>query len=72
MYESRIKHLEQLHADLDKRIDGMEQNHPHVDVVHVQNWKKQRLHIKDELSRLRKLQFEFDRSREMDDWQDER
>lgn len=71
MYEGRIKHLEQLHSDLNKRIDDMERNHPHVDEVHVHEWKKQRLHVKDELSKLRRLQHES-MSREMDDWPDDR
>lgn len=72
MYEGRIKHLEQLHYDLNKRIDDMEKNHPHVDETHVHDWKKQRLRIKDELSRLRRLQHEATMSRELDDWPDDR
>lgn len=71
MYEGRIKHLEQMHSDLDKRIDDMERNHPHVDEVHVHEWKKQRLQIKDELSKLRRLQHESI-GREMDEWPDDR
>ena len=72
MYENRIKHLEEMHYSLDKKIDDMEKNHPHVDEVHVHEWKKQRLHIKDEISRLRRLQFEATAGRETDEYYDDR
>lgn len=57
-YESRIKHLEQLHQELDNKIDFMESKHPHVEETKLHDMKKQRLIYRDELSRLRKLQWE--------------
>lgn len=64
----RIRQLEKLHADLDREIDKMEKNHPHVEEVKVHDMKKQRLQFKDELSRLRKLKWEEDHERvDLDD-----
>lgn len=62
-YRERIKHLEQLHGELDREIDKMEKNHPHVEEVRVHDMKKKRLQYRDELSRLRKLQWEEDHER---------
>lgn len=62
-YKSRIKHLEQLHEDIDKDIDSMEKNHPHVEEDRVHDMKKKRLQYRDELNRLRKLQWEEDHER---------
>lgn len=57
-YDNRIKHLEQLHQELDNRIDFMENKHPHVEETKLHDMKKQRLAYRDELSRLRRLQWE--------------
>jgi uncharacterized protein YdcH (DUF465 family) len=48
MYEQRIKHLEELHRVLDKRIDGMESTGVFEDAT-LEVLKKQRLHLKDEI-----------------------
>jgi uncharacterized protein YdcH (DUF465 family) len=69
MYESRIKHLEEMHRVLDKQIDGLEKTGNFSD-DHLTNLKKQRLTFKDELAKLRKLQWEHDR--ETLDWNDDR
>ena len=57
MYESRIRHLEQMHETLDKQIDGLEKTGK-FDDVHLGNLKKQRLQLKDQLSDLRRRQYE--------------
>ena len=41
----------------------MEKNHPHVEETKVHDMKKKRLQILDELSKLRKLQWEEDHER---------
>jgi len=69
-YRERIRHLEQLHEEIDREIDKMEKNHPHVEEVKVHDMKKKRLAYRDELSRLRKLQWEEDYERV--DFDDER
>ena len=50
--QNRVKHLEEEHAQLDKRIDGMESTGVFEDAT-LEVLKKQRLHIKDELVKLR-------------------
>lgn len=60
MYENKIKHLEEMHKVLNKQIDDMERNHPHVAVDNLASLKKQKLHLKDEISRLNKLQWDHD------------
>lgn len=72
MYEQRIRHLEEMHRKLDTEISKMEKNHPHVDEARVHDMKKQKLHIKDELSQLRRRQFEATSGRETEDWGDDR
>lgn len=62
-YRARISQLENLHRQLDSQIDAMERNHPHVEQVKLQEMKKNRLQYRDELSRLRKLQYEEDHER---------
>lgn len=59
-YKGRIKHLEEMHKVLNKQIDDMERNHPHVAVDNLASLKKQKLLIKDEIARLNKLQWEHD------------
>ena len=70
MLENRIKHLEQQHRELDKRISDLDLNHPHVDESHLHDMKKQRLAIRDELSSLRKRLFEMTSGRETEEWDD--
>lgn len=62
-YRERIKHLEQLHKQLNEEIDKMERNHPHVQELKLHDMKKQRLAYRDELSRLNRLQWEEDHER---------
>lgn len=62
-YRERIKHLEQLHKQLNEEIDKMERNHPHVQELKLHDMKKQRLSYRDELSRLNRLQWEEDHER---------
>jgi uncharacterized protein YdcH (DUF465 family) len=50
--QNRVKHLEEEHAQLDKRIDGMESTGVFKDAT-LEVLKKQRLRIKDELVKLR-------------------
>jgi hypothetical protein len=59
-YNNRIKHLEEMHKVLNKQIDDMERNHPHVATDNLTSLKKQKLQLKDEISRLNKLQWELD------------
>ena len=58
MYENRIQHLRNMHRDLDTQISNLDACHPHVDEAHVIDLKKRRLQIKDEISRLMRLQWE--------------
>ena len=59
MYEGRIRHLEQMHEVLDKKIDGMEKTGVFDDnQLHV--LKKQRLQLRDQLAELRRKQWEHD------------
>ena len=56
--EHRIKHLEAEHAVINKRIDGLEKIGVFEDVT-LEVLKKQRLHLRDELVKLRlKLAYE--------------
>lgn len=48
MYEQRIKHLEETHRILNKKIDGLEKTGVYDD-TELENLKKQRLHLKDEI-----------------------
>jgi uncharacterized protein YdcH (DUF465 family) len=50
--QNRVRHLEEEHAQLDKRIDGMEKTGVFEDVT-LEVLKKQRLHIRDELVKLK-------------------
>jgi uncharacterized protein YdcH (DUF465 family) len=50
--QNRVRYLEEEHAQLDKRIDGMESTGVFEDAT-LEVLKKQRLHIKDELVKLR-------------------
>jgi uncharacterized protein YdcH (DUF465 family) len=50
--QSRVRHLEEEHAQLDKRIDGMESTGVFEDAT-LEVLKKQRLHLKDEIVKLK-------------------
>ena len=56
--QHRLQHLEKDHAVLDKRIDGMESTGVFEDIT-LEVLKKQRLHIKDEISKI-KLQIAYE------------
>jgi hypothetical protein len=59
MYENRIKHLEESHRVLDKKIDTLEKNGLFEDTK-MQELKKQRLILRDELAILKHKQWEHD------------
>ena len=59
MYETRIKHLEEMHRILDSKIETLEKTGIYEDHA-LQNMKKQKLQLKDELRRLTRLQWEYD------------
>jgi uncharacterized protein YdcH (DUF465 family) len=69
MYENRIKHLEESHRVLDQKIDTLERNGLFEDIK-MQELKKQRLLLRDELAILRRKQWEHDH--ETVDFDDER
>jgi len=50
--QNRLKHLEEEHARLDKRIDGMESTGVFEDAT-LEVLKKQRLHLKDEIVKIK-------------------
>lgn len=56
--QHRLKHLEEKHAQLNKRIDGMESTGVFEDVT-LEILKKQRLHLKDEIGKT-KLQIAYE------------
>jgi hypothetical protein len=62
-YKSRINHLEEMHRLLDKQISDMQTNHPGVDIEHLADLKKKKLQLKDEISKLTKLQWEEETQR---------
>jgi uncharacterized protein YdcH (DUF465 family) len=49
--QRRLAHLEKDHAELDKRIDGMESTGVFEDAT-MEVLKKQRLHLKDEIVKI--------------------
>jgi uncharacterized protein YdcH (DUF465 family) len=53
-----LKHLENDHAALDKKIDGMESTGVFEDVT-LEVLKKQRLHLKDEIAKI-KIQIAYE------------
>jgi len=55
MYELRIKHLEEAHRALDKQVNTLERNGLFEDLK-LENLKKQRLHLKDEIAILKRKQ----------------
>jgi hypothetical protein len=62
-YKGRIKHLEEMHRLLDKQIHELQDNHPHVDESYLAEMKKKKLVVKDEISKLTRLQWEEDTQR---------
>lgn len=69
MYESRIRYIEETHRILNEKIDLMERT-GNFDDIELTKLKKQRLQYRDELAKLRRLQWEHDH--ETVDWDDER
>jgi len=61
MYENRIKHLEEAHRALDKQIDTLEKNGLFED-LRLEDLKKKRLHLKDEIVILKHIQQHLDES----------
>ena len=59
MYETRIKHLEESHRVLDKQINQLLSTGVFEDTK-IQEMKKQKLQLKDEIRRLNRLQWEHD------------
>jgi len=66
LYENRIKHLEEMHRILDKKIDVMEKTGTFED-NQLHEMKKQRLLYRDELAKLRRLQHDIDQEVGHDD-----
>jgi uncharacterized protein YdcH (DUF465 family) len=60
MYENRIAHLKESHRVLDEKITLHEKEHPHSESMLVQDWKKQKLMLKDEIRKMERLQWEHD------------
>jgi uncharacterized protein YdcH (DUF465 family) len=56
--QHRLQHLENDHAALNKKIDGLEKTGVFEDVT-LEVLKKQRLHLKDEISKI-KLQIAYE------------
>jgi uncharacterized protein YdcH (DUF465 family) len=63
--QHRLKHLEDDHAELNKRIDGMESTGVFEDVT-LEILKKQRLHLKEEISKI-KLQIAYEAGQQEND-----
>jgi uncharacterized protein YdcH (DUF465 family) len=58
--QHRLEHLQKDHAELDKRIDGMESTGVFEDAT-LEVLKKQRLHLKDEIVKIQhKIAHELD------------
>jgi len=60
MYENRIAHLKESLRVLDEKIILHEKEHPHSESTLVQDWKKQKLMLKDEIRKMERLQWEHD------------
>jgi len=52
--EFHVVNLEHQHKELDKKIDGMEKSGVFED-EHLQALKKQRLHLRDEIAKLKDI-----------------
>ena len=62
MYQDKIRQLETEHRDLDNHIDTMEKTGIFED-MRLQDLKKRRLLVRDQLRDLRRRQFEHDHER---------
>jgi hypothetical protein len=62
MYQDQIRHLEVQHRDLDNKIDTLEKTGIYED-LRLQELKKRRLQVRDQLNDLRRRQFEYDHER---------
>jgi hypothetical protein len=62
MYKDQIKLLEVEHQDLDKKIDTLEKTGIYED-MRIQELKKRRLMVRDQLSDLRRQQYEHNHER---------
>lgn len=60
MYENRIKHLEEAHRALDKQVDTLEKTGLFEDLK-LEDLKKQRLHLKDEIAILKHKQLDHEK-----------
>jgi uncharacterized protein YdcH (DUF465 family) len=60
MYENRLQHLQDMHAALDKQIDGLEKTGRFND-TQLSDLKKQRLSLKDEITELQRQQWHYER-----------
>jgi uncharacterized protein YdcH (DUF465 family) len=56
--QHRLKHLEDDHAAMNKKIDGIEKTGVFEDVT-LEVLKKQRLHLKDEIAKI-KIQIAYE------------
>jgi hypothetical protein len=52
LFENRLVHLEHMHAILDKQIDGLEKTGK-FDDAHLNQLKKQRLRLRDQIEELK-------------------
>ena len=66
MYESRIRHLEEMHASLDKQIRGLESTGRFNDTT-MSTLKKQKLSLKDQIAEMKRKQWEHDHEFTKDD-----
>ena len=62
MYKDQIRQLEHQHQQLDNQIDTLEKTGIYED-LRLQELKKRRLAVRDQLSDLRRRQFEHDHER---------
>ena len=69
MYTQRITHLEEAHRRLDEQITEMQQSGK-FDDDKLSDLKKKKLQLRDEISRLRRLDWEDKHERV--EWDDER
>jgi uncharacterized protein YdcH (DUF465 family) len=63
--QHRLKHLEDDHAAMNKKIDGMEKTGVFEDVT-LEVLKKQRLHLKDEIAKI-KIQIAYELGQQEND-----
>lgn len=66
MIAGRIKHLEKEHIKLDKEIETLERTGKFTD-EQLHDLKKKKLAVRDELSRLRKQEYEERQDVDFDD-----